>query len=239
MLDIRRDCYIYIVGPHAIDEKTQKRNKLISRSLSTAGFCNVQMVRGAYLPSDPVIGCSLSHAIAIQQAMKRAGPFLLLENDTLLQQTHSFKLELPHNADAVYLGISSAGLVLNASKPIHCWHGNFYSNSNIANLVRIYNMLSTHAILILTDRFARNWQTCCVEAVLRNVPIDVVVARTLKHFNIYAQRKPWFYQAEILGGQEKYTRVEFDGTLIKSADELPVPLASFATPCIAADLAAL
>jgi hypothetical protein len=239
--DARTQFVVHLISPASTDEKTVRRNEACLQSLEAAQFRHVRRVNGAYLPSDPSVGCSLSHTIAIQQAMKSSSPFILLENDAIIdhQKSPDFNLAVPNDADAVYLGISNAGLALNASKPIHHWGGNFYSPAKAPNLVRIYNMLTTHAVLICSDRFARNWQLCALEAALRQVPVDTMIARTLQHFNVYAQKVPWFYQADSLGGQEKNTRIEMRGTCIKSADELPVSLPSFVPPCISADLATI
>jgi hypothetical protein len=233
-----RYIHTYIVAPDSNDEKTLHRNRIVARDLADYCWQHFEIVKGAHLPRDPGIGCSLSHAIAVQQALKRDGPFLLLENDAVAKSL-DFSVEMPHDADAVFVGISACGTAINASKPIHHTYGNYYSQCSVPNLVRIYNMLSTHAVLINSERFARNWLLCCMEAAVRNVPIDTVVARTQRHFNVYAQMDPIFYQAEYLGGQEKFTKISFGGTLIKSADDLPEQLRSFTPPCISADLAAM
>ncbi len=114
---------------------------------------------------------------------------------------------IPHGADAIYLGISKRG-------------GSFYNGYDDgpcktepynADMVRVKNMLSTHAILYISARYKAD----VAERLkgirgLANYYSDVVISRLHRYYNIYAYKKPLFYQWAVHGGQEEGTRFELE-----------------------------
>ena len=110
---------------------------------------------------------------------------------------------IPHAADAIYLGISRAG-------------GSFYHGFDDgpcivepynAEMVRVKNMLSAHAILYLSARYkADAAQRLKGIRGLANYYSDVVLSRLHPYYNIYAYKRPLFYQSAALGGKEADTR---------------------------------
>ena len=74
-------------------------------------------------------------------------PFIILEDDAT---PINFKpeIEIPDDADAFYLGISSWGRMNGHSGPFVQ-----YQEDVDGELLRVYNMLGTHAILYLTPEF--------------------------------------------------------------------------------------
>ncbi len=110
---------------------------------------------------------------------------------------------IPHAADAIYLGISRAG-------------GSFYNGYDDgpcvvepynAEMVRVKNMLSTHAILYLSARYKAD-VVRRLKGIrgLANYYSDVVLSRLHPYYNIYAYKRPLFYQSAALGGKEVDTR---------------------------------
>lgn len=156
------------------------------------------------------IGCGLSHIKALRRHLDDR-PLLILEDDVL---TSGFEpvIVAPPGADAVYLGASAYGAIEMLDN-IH------FSNMVIAEdagepLVRVHNMLSTHAILYLSERFKRAAIETILNALLeRDWAHDRGMARIQSDFAVYAQRRPMFYQAAALQGspaaehQEAMTRI--------------------------------
>ena len=110
---------------------------------------------------------------------------------------------IPHAADAMYLGISRAG-------------GSFYNGYDDgpcivepynADIVRVKNMLSAHAILYLSARYKAD-AAKRLKGIrgLANYFSDVVLSRLHPYYNIYAYKRPLFYQSAALGGKEADTR---------------------------------
>ena len=142
-------------------------------------------------------------------------PFLLLEDDCSRTKWFRYTLSIPADTDAVYVGLSVYG--------IHPYIPQGYPNlvswtqvSDEPELVKLKNMLSTHAILFVSQRWT---EMClqCFEKTLASVPgsgncdYDILLCRSLPLFNTYALRKPLFYQDKIVGGCEDATYIEFKG----------------------------
>ena len=114
---------------------------------------------------------------------------------------------IPHGVDAIYLGISKRG-------------GSFYNGYDAGpcitepfndDMVRVKNMLSTHAILYISARYKAD----VAERLkgirgLANYFSDVVISRLHRYYNIYAYKRPLFYQWAAYGGQEEGTRFELE-----------------------------
>lgn len=132
-------------------------------------------------------------------------PLLLLEDD--VEWNGQTTISIPHATDALYLGISKHG-------------GSFYSGFDDGpsivkpfrdDMVRVENMLSTHAILYCSKRFKE-------DVVKRLTPIlgaeryfsDVVISRLHPYYNIYAYKRPFFYQGDTWGGHEEGTNFVLD-----------------------------
>lgn len=91
------------------------------------------------------------------------------------------------------------------------------------NLIRIFNMLTAHACLVLSLPWALDWLRCATEGAVRGCGFDVLIAYTIKRYLVCAQPKPWFYQAEIIGGKEFETRRVLSGIPVLSTADVPDP----------------
>lgn len=149
----------------------------------------------------------------VQQDRKlKFQPYIMLEDDVSFTQNHPDSLEIPDDADIVYVGISSCGL----GKNRYWWtptdvlkikhvHGD--------TCVRIYNMLSTHAIMICSPQGASIYGKCMIETYYKNknnggFGWDILLARIQPYFNVYALKNPIFFQDSLYGGEEWATKIE-------------------------------
>jgi hypothetical protein len=187
-----------------------------ARRASVSALCrrlglDWRMVDG--VPTEPGrIGCGLGHLRALRAARSGA-PTLVLEDDVAASEGFDPIVDVPDDADALYVGVSLYGAI-----DVIDYVG--FSNMIAADpvderLLRIYNLLGAHAILYLSDRF----RAASAEAILRAIADldrehDKEMARLQETFVVYALRRPLFYQANALqrpeagDRQEAMTRVE-------------------------------
>lgn len=183
-LDLR-EIPVYYVN---LDEQDEKR-KQTENLLKINGFKYVERFPAIKHESGRIIGCARSHYEILKKDIKP--PFIILEDDCVLNGDFTNLLEVPDDADALYLGISQWGRYLNHSGPyVHC-------EKVTDELVRVYNMLTTHAILYITEEY----KSICKKIAyyygyVIEDHLDIGFAEIQKIFNVYALDNPLFVQYE-------------------------------------------
>jgi hypothetical protein len=172
--------------------KDKHKKKHIEQQLSDLGFKNVTRINAIEDKENGRVGLSKSQLIALSQI---EAPFIILEDDADPKHFRAV-IEVPDDADAVYLGNSQWGLMQS--------HTGFYLKykkvKEYKNVYRIYNMLSSHAILYLNQEYAnicKKTTRYCAEDY--PMPMDVPFAMIQRFFNIYTIDKPLFVQKEYDG----------------------------------------
>jgi hypothetical protein len=133
-------------------------------------------------------------------------PFIMLEDDAAKYREFPEYLEVPDDADLLYIGLSSWGLPEGA---------NAGSNHSVDFLdisdevIRIFNMLSTHGIMVCSKLGADKMYESLEESFHKDVVWDIPVTRKQKEINTYALKTPLVYQLGELGGHELATKIEF------------------------------
>ena len=139
------------------------------------------------------LGCGLSH-LKVLRAAEGQLPLLVLEDDVAASEHYSPILTVPDDADAIFLGASNFGAL---SIVDHIGFAQMMLADEAAHgLLRVYNLLSAHAILYLTERFRRaavQSMTKCVVDLGR--PPDCGLAMIESDFNVYSVKDMRFYQA--------------------------------------------
>lgn len=161
----------------------------IQEELSNAGFSDINRVEGIE-ESSGKLGCSKSHKLAfdtVQANSLEDSPYIVLEDDARILNFVS-EIEIPNDADAVYLGTSKYGL-----------YGGRGTRRISAERVdqdvfRIYNMLASHAILYINKEYANFISDKISFFFETGDDHDKLRAETMKYFKIYALDKPMFYQ---------------------------------------------
>jgi hypothetical protein len=131
-------------------------------------------------------------------------PALIVEDDIALTgwipQTLS---DIPEDSDCIYVGLSTsaADMVNMTSIDENKWR--VVSDK----MIKIDNMLGTQSILVCTERFRTHWISQLQRSFDDDVHYDIYNARTLKNWNVYGYRLPWFYQDGSLQGAELATKV--------------------------------
>lgn len=226
-----RDVPVYILAAKTNLDKYTRRRDIQLTALKRAGFLSITTVYATYDPLDVVTACSIGHALLIETALAQLQPFrpfLILEDDAIPEDgVQDWTLHFPANADAVYPSMASDSADLRSNEYKYTFDNSFVSKPLVEvpgrNLLRIFNMLTSHACLVLSLPWALNWLRCATEGATRKCGFDVLLAYTMKKYQVYAQPKPWFYQAEIIGGKEFETRLVLNGVLVLSEDDVPDP----------------
>jgi len=165
--------------------------------LQSLGFKHIERFQG--IRKDPKReGVAASHKNMLDYLSKKDLPAIVFEDDVSVHKFESV-IDVPDNADAFYLGNSCYGLY------------NGIGRKRIAvkeldkNNFRIYNMLAAHAIVYLN----KDYIDFLRQAIEFNISIktnqDKARAETMKYWNVYARRKPMFYQN---GAHEPATKID-------------------------------
>lgn len=174
-----------------LDEKQDRRKKM-DRLLAQNGFTNVRRFHGK--KAGKRVGCSMSHASLLQQIIKNnVYPCLILEDDLEIYKFRKV-IEVPDDADAMYLGFSRYGWNHNQGEP-------FPKSLKITELNdqyhRVYNMLARHAII----HFNPIYDQVCVDAMNNFIADpntykagDVSISKFHPEYKVYALNEPIFYQ---------------------------------------------
>ena len=182
-LDLRDVSAVYINL-----KKDVKKDFAMKALILDCGFKNTIRVEAEYTPNS-LAGCSLSHYNALSEIDP---PFIVFEDDCVVKNFNP-NIEIPDDADAVYLGISSWGRMNSHSGP-------FVQYEEVSDgLLRIYNMLSAHAILYLNHEYISLCKKISQQAYEIADHQDIGFAEIQRYYNVYAFDDPMFYQTSSNG----------------------------------------
>lgn len=142
-----------------------------------------------------------------QDRTKPFQPFIVVEDDVIKTKKFKDEIDIPDDADLLYVGISAWGLIGDKGKK-----GGLFLTQHDDKFVRVYNMLSTHGIMVCSAAGLLAMQKCMMECFINNVPFDIPLASQHPFYNVYACKKPMLYQLGRIGGKE-------DGTKVTIGDE--------------------
>lgn len=188
-------------------DSRDKQRKHIEKDLTEHGF-SFTRVEGIKA-KNPSTSAYIGYAKAIYKHItSEFKPFILLEDDATIKENSDFIIEYPEGTDCIYLGMSAGadpntfydGIGLIAKR-----------NKEYPRLYRIFNMLSGHAICILTMKYAIAYLSSLVEAAKSGLCADVCAVRLFPYFDVYAVEVPIFYQAQEVGGNQIATDITLKG----------------------------
>ena len=179
-LDLREIPVVYI----NLDRDTEKKER-IEKSLTELGFKTIIRSPGVLHPTGNRAGCSKAQHLALQKLPEP--PFIILEDDATPLHFNPI-IEVPDAADAVYLGVSSWGRMNGHSGPYVQ-----YEEYVDCDLLRVYNMLGTHAILYINPEYASVCTKIAAHQYITEGYIDVGFTDVMKYYNVYGFNHPPFY----------------------------------------------
>jgi len=155
----------------------------------------------------------IERGLQLQKRDEPFHPFLMIEDDISFQAEGDPSLDIPLDADILYIGLS------NCSMNDYCFHhANYYTSvEGFPEIVRIKHMLASHGIMVCSALGAAVLQRTMLEVFLCDKPWDVPLAFIQPYYNVYALRKPWVYQDAQFNGDEACTRITLEG------DDQPLP----------------
>ena len=197
--DLREIPFYYINLDDAVE-----RNENMKRILNELGIKNVRRI-SATRHDIGQAGTARSMLEAIETAINPVvsplgAPFVVLEDDIEVKRWDPI-IEVPENADALYLGISGWGRMNGHSGPF------VQSDSIGGGLLQVYNMLGGHAIMYFRDRYIDLVRRVCLHAGydIEDHP-DIGFAEIQRWHNVYAFDDPYFYQTSS-GGNQRVTYI--------------------------------
>ena len=155
-------------------------------------------------------------AIKNQDRQKPFQPFVVLEDDVKKYRKFPKYIDLPDDVDIFYIGISVWGM--DATKKKSGIPGLIYNKKVNTDLIRVYNMLSTHGYIVCSIRGLLLYQKCLLEDYYATRGWDMSMAEIQPYLNAYALKEPLVYQYANLGGQEPSTKVDFNKLEIKHVE---------------------
>ena len=139
-------------------------------------------------------------------------PFGLLEDDVNKYRDFSDNIEIPDNTDILYIGTSIYGY----NHSIKWADLNVFTESinDRTDIYKIYNMLSTHGFIIVSERGLDYCIKSMNIAIKYNIPYDNYFAGMQSHYNVYCLKTPIVYQDGKVGGCEDATKRELNLKLL-------------------------
>lgn len=192
-IDLREILVVWI----NLDKDVENANLMVEQ-LEKHGFKNHARFPGLTPDKiDPPIenhwygfGCGMSH-VKILETFKGI-PLLILEDDAKITDCFNPIINIPDNADAIYLGTSSGNPA-------------YMAKSYNDEYFRIGKVLSTHAVLYLTQEFKVNVAEVTKLFVYHyQQPVDIGVASTLERYKVYAPKCPYFIQSDERASNNKW-----------------------------------
>ena len=191
-LDLREIPVVYI----NMDKDVDKR-KRIENHIDRLGFKTKIRVPGVVHQDGARAGCALAQYNALHEIDP---PFIILEDDATPFDYNPI-ISIPDDTDALYLGISSWGRMNSHSGPFVQW--DYYFKEVDINLLRVYNMLGTHAILYLNSEYISVCEKIAYHQHNIDEHVDIGFTDIQKYYNVYAFNQPLFYQTSSNGTNQK------------------------------------
>lgn len=169
-------------------DKDTIRNESMQQLVSDFGFTNAERSAGEYRAGDPLSGCAASHFNILSTNKTKT---IILEDDCVLKRNTPV-IEVPDDADAIYLGLSEWGYFRDVSKRENF---TFIQHNEYKNVYKVNGMLATHAILYLNKDYMKMCEIVSKFSADNSVHVDQGFARIQRYFNVYALAEPIFYQS--------------------------------------------
>ena len=209
-----KDITVYIISPGT----DNYRSKLITvfERVINEGFKNVTFFKSIPNPNKTA---SLTNTVLeiFKGELNNDKPFIILEDDCAFFTKYD-QIEIPDNADMLYLGVSLWSYPHSINTLYSMYRPNIVRNSIDTNesynntLVRIKGMTGGHAILYISREFIRTFIEKMTDILkhIPDLPHDLLFSSLHQSFNVYGLKQPMFYQDATLGGQEDVTKLTFN-----------------------------
>ena len=185
IIDLREIPVVWI----NLDSAT-KNAEMMKERFKKHGFKNTHRRSGLVIPPPPdtersiahFMGCGKTHTSILGDS-SYSTPLLVLEDDVEFVEPFNPVIDVPDEADGVYLGVS---------------HGNVYYKTKKynENFIRIGGVLAAHAILYLNDDYRNEMYRVgnyCLDSLQQ--PWDIGTAALQNNFLVVTPNIPMVYQS--------------------------------------------
>lgn len=193
----------------SLDTATERRNN-IKILMETLGYTNWEFFN-AIKGKDIAEGCAKSH-MEVLKNHNFSEPLLLIEDDIATTPWYSDIIDFEDTIDALYIGYSAWAWEKQRAYMSTFGHNTTVTKQN--NFYKIERMLSTHAILYLTQEYAERAIFAMNEHLTNpnsNRHCDVALGNLQEFANVYATPHSFFYQN--CKYNKLYTLVSIENTL--------------------------
>jgi hypothetical protein len=182
-----------------MEDAHQRKNDFVSWN-KDLGFNNVTRVAGVY-DETYYVGLSKAFVNALGFGIEmEAKSFTVFEDDAFPTEAYTSQIEVPDDADAVYLGVSPWGFRLDQDieGPADFNGSVFKKVDKFPGVFKIHSTLSCHAILYINKSYAEAALKSCKKSIdLRHhVDAQIYFDGLFDKYNIYAVG-PFFYQHDL------------------------------------------
>jgi hypothetical protein len=156
-------------------------------------------------------------ALACQDNSNNFTPFGLFEDDVNKYREFPQTIDIPDNADILYIGTSIYGY----NHSIKWANLNVFTESigNSTTIYKINNMLSTHGFIITSIRGLNYLKKAMNESYKLDIGWDIILAGIQSYYNVYCLKTPLVYQDGRVGGCEDATNKDLKLNLLN----VPIP----------------
>ena len=138
-----------------------------------------------------VHACGMSHFLILNEIIDK-GPVLILEDDAKITDNFNPIIEVDDRVDGIYVGISTG-------------NRNYRTKSFDQNFLRVANMLSTHAILYISENYKKTIKDVVCHYIFNlRYPFDVGISSVQDRFTILAPTNPYFIQSDERNSEHKW-----------------------------------
>jgi hypothetical protein len=181
-----------------MEDAHQRKDDFISWNRDL-GFNNVTRIAGIY-DNLYYVGLSKAHVNALKDGISLEEAFIIFEDDAAPTEAYVSQIEVPDDADAVYLGVSPWGFSRDQDpKEEADFNGSVFKKvSKFPGVFKIESTLSTHAILYLNKNYAKAALESYRKAIkLGNYnDVQIYFDGLFNRYNVYAVG-PLFYQHDM------------------------------------------
>jgi len=186
----------------------QRRNHILT-IFQKFDITEINPVMGINRYQSGSIGMSrmIDRGLRDQDRTKSFQPFVIMEDDVSFYREFPENLEIPDESDMLFIGISKCGL-LNGKDSEKIFAKNVKVGDSKEEIVRIYNMLTCHGIMICSASGANAFQRAVSEGFYSKWHWDLPVAAIQPYYKVYALKKPLVFQDAKYKGCQIATKFE-------------------------------
>jgi hypothetical protein len=184
MITISNNITTYYLNPDNFKERTE----ILLKVINDLKLKNTIRIVSNAEPICKANNTTNAHIKLLEEAINnKQYPFLLLEDDVRIIKNFSWNFDVPDECDAIYLGGSVYDDI--SIKP------NLYLTDYNDYFYRLYHTFTTHAIIIINEKFAINYKKVCESSLENCIPNDVGLALMSKDYIVLTPKEgPYLYQ---------------------------------------------